>query len=232
MKHVEGHEALRDVINRLRARDPDAQRRFTFEHRVQIIQQVCHALAYAHDRGVSHRDIKPENILLGRRGEVYLADWGIAALRAAAAAPSGSAADGSASGKTGAGTRFAGTLAYMPPERMAGTAPDFDVAGDVYSLCAVLYELSSTATASPARRASSSSRSPASPPSSSPPSRSSAADLLRPTLLEMGGGDDVVARVVDVGRALDGDEDVDGLARDARAQEALVLERADRAMRE
>jgi serine/threonine-protein kinase len=29
----------------------------------------------------------------------------------------------------------------MPPERMAGTAPDFDVAGDVYSLCAVLHEL-------------------------------------------------------------------------------------------
>jgi serine/threonine protein kinase len=43
-----------------------------------IVPQICDALQYAHDHGIVHRDIKPENILLDRRGNVKVADFGLA----------------------------------------------------------------------------------------------------------------------------------------------------------
>ena len=45
---------------------------------VELLRQVCNAIAYAHRKGVLHRDIKPSNVLIGEFGEVYVADWGIA----------------------------------------------------------------------------------------------------------------------------------------------------------
>ncbi|RMG07563.1 MAG: hypothetical protein D6731_23565, partial [Planctomycetota bacterium] len=48
MQLIPEHETLRDVIERLRGGDPKAFAEFTFERRVRIIQQVCHALDYAH----------------------------------------------------------------------------------------------------------------------------------------------------------------------------------------
>ena len=43
-----------------------------------IFHDACLALKFAHARGIVHRDIKPGNILISKRGEVKLADFGIA----------------------------------------------------------------------------------------------------------------------------------------------------------
>ena len=50
------------------------------EEALAIVPQICEALQYAHDAGIVHRDIKPENILLDKRGQVKIADFGIAKL--------------------------------------------------------------------------------------------------------------------------------------------------------
>lgn len=45
---------------------------------LDILIRIGEALAYAHEQGVIHRDIKPGNVMVGRYGEVYLVDWGLA----------------------------------------------------------------------------------------------------------------------------------------------------------
>jgi peptide/nickel transport system substrate-binding protein len=92
---------------------------------VSSVKQVADALQYAHEQKFIHRDVKPENMLLGRREEVLLSDFGLAAL-------AHSSASLSASGK---GT--VGTLAYMAPEQIEGHPR---VASDQYALGVVVYE--------------------------------------------------------------------------------------------
>src|SRR5437868_13510576 len=92
---------------------------------VSFVKQMAEALQYAHEQKFIHRDVKPENMLLGRRQEVLLSDFGLAAL-------SHSSASFSASGK---GT--VGTLAYMAPEQIEGHPR---AASDQYSLGVVVYE--------------------------------------------------------------------------------------------
>src|SRR2546429_9805670 len=45
---------------------------------VEYVSQIADALQYAHEQKVIHRDVKPENMLLGRRNEILLSDFGIA----------------------------------------------------------------------------------------------------------------------------------------------------------
>ncbi len=149
MKLVKGHVTLEEVIDRLRADDREAYRLFTFERRVQIVQQVCHALTYAHQRGVVHRDIKPSNIVLGTCGEVFLVDWGVAKLagdeRRAAPASARAPDVVRPSDRLGRNAtrdgEWLGTPAYMAPEQVVGHHHEVDARTDVYCLVAVLYEL-------------------------------------------------------------------------------------------
>jgi tRNA A-37 threonylcarbamoyl transferase component Bud32 len=93
-----------------------------------ILYEVCQALRYAHDKQVVHRDIKPGNILLSHRGEVKLADFGIA-----------TSLEESEDGLTRDGMML-GTPSYVPPEQI-DDAKSVDKRADIYSLGVVLYEM-------------------------------------------------------------------------------------------
>jgi serine/threonine-protein kinase len=137
MRYVRRHETLVDVIELLKAGNQEAHEIYTMKRRVQIIQRVCDALTYAHRRGVVHRDIKPSNILIGDTGEIYLADWGVACLLAQAHEDS---IDTNLSKKPDDEGKIVGTPLYMSPEQLLATG-EVTAKTDVYSLCAVAYEL-------------------------------------------------------------------------------------------
>jgi serine/threonine-protein kinase len=147
MQLIEGSESLRDVIDRLQQGDSDTFQRYSLERRVQIVQRVCHALHYAHERGVIHRDVKPANIVVGAHGEVWLVDWGVASLgcadrqRTISPVTLGTTAEGVASAVPEEQGAWVGTPRYMAPEQIMGLSEEVDAVTDVYSLVAVLYEL-------------------------------------------------------------------------------------------
>ncbi len=90
---------------------------------VEYVKQIASALQYAHDEKIIHRDIKPENILLGRKYELLLSDFGIATV--------------AHSTRTEFTQETIGTITYMAPEQIqAHPRP----ASDQYSLGVVVYE--------------------------------------------------------------------------------------------
>ncbi|MFC1636108.1 serine/threonine-protein kinase [Planctomycetota bacterium] len=95
-----------------------------------IISQVCDALQFAHDEGIVHRDVKPENILLNKKGQAKIADFGLAKLV-------GRPATGYT--LTQAGQRM-GTPHYMAPEQIEHPN-EVDHRADIYSLGVVFYEM-------------------------------------------------------------------------------------------
>ena len=136
MKLVHGY-TLREIM--------DYRERYDLTQLIEVIEQIAHALAYAHEHGVAHRDIKPENILVGPYNEVLLLDWGLAKVWR----KDGSTTDedthegkfvaGSDKSMTGHG-KLQGTLCYMSPEQIRRD-PDISFSTDTYSMGTVLYEL-------------------------------------------------------------------------------------------
>lgn len=108
---------------------------------------VCDAVAYAHSRGVLHRDLKPGNIVLGRYGETFVIDWGLAKIADKKEEPLefdsigpvklrgqndiSATIDGSAMGTAG----------FAPPEQLSGRIHEIDERSDVYALGAILYAI-------------------------------------------------------------------------------------------
>lgn len=124
----------------------DRKKIFSPQMAVMIALDVAMALKYAHDKGVVHRDVKPGNILISKRGEIKLADFGIAFMEKAGPENGGASADktgvpdSSADFElTGYGTAL-GTPAYMSPEQLSDSS-SVDMRADVYSLGIVLYEM-------------------------------------------------------------------------------------------
>lgn len=136
MKLVHGY-TLREIM--------DYRERYDLIQLIEVIEQIAHALAYAHAHGVAHRDIKPENILAGPYGEVLLLDWGLAKVwrkdGTALDEDTGEVSHVVDSDKTITGHgKLQGTLCYMSPEQIRRD-PDISYSTDIYSLGSVLYEL-------------------------------------------------------------------------------------------
>jgi serine/threonine protein kinase/Tol biopolymer transport system component len=105
------------------------ERSLDLEHRLELFDRVCAAVAYAHENMVVHRDIKPGNILVTADGTPKLLDFGIAKLLHPETGDS-------ESHRT---LFFLGTPEYSSPEQVRGRATT--KATDVYSLGVLLYEL-------------------------------------------------------------------------------------------
>lgn len=104
----------------LRQRYPKGTR-LPLEDIVQTVRQLADALQYAHTQKLVHGDVKPENILIGRKTETLLSDFGVAVV----ASHSQQRKD------------ISGTIAYMSPEQLRGE-PCY--ASDQYALGIVVYE--------------------------------------------------------------------------------------------
>ena len=104
------------------------QRVFEVEELRKWVPQICRALHYAHEEvEIVHRDLKPANLMVTSRGQIKIADFGIAR----------SVSD-SLSHVT-MSTASSGTLAYMSPQQLNGEMAS--VTDDIYALGATLYEL-------------------------------------------------------------------------------------------
>ncbi len=95
---------------------------------ISILRQVASALQRASELGITHRDIKPENILLTRKGDVKVADFGLARF-AASLQPLNLTQTG----------MTLGTPLYMAPEQVEGKA--IDQRTDIYSLGVTAYHM-------------------------------------------------------------------------------------------
>ncbi|MBM3986599.1 MAG: serine/threonine protein kinase [Planctomycetes bacterium] len=143
MQRVPG-PTLAEVIELCGRRDA----MWTLPRVVRALLAVCEAVAFAHDQGVIHRDIKPSNIKVGRLGEIYLLDWGVARrLDAvdidAADTPTPDVEDGELERDDGLRTAsgvIVGTPAFMAPEQALEMSPPYPRT-DIYSLGAVLYRV-------------------------------------------------------------------------------------------
>ncbi|HEX9793036.1 MAG TPA: serine/threonine-protein kinase [Planctomycetota bacterium] len=126
---------------------------------VDAVLKVCETMAYAHAKGVIHRDLKPANVMVGKFGETYVMDWGLAKVMSAKgreerpAAPEDTALSIIQTDRESAlqvdpqsplltlDGAILGTPHYMAPEQAAGRTHEIGPLSDVYCVGAMLYRL-------------------------------------------------------------------------------------------
>jgi serine/threonine-protein kinase len=113
MEYIDG-EDLATLLRRIGKLPPSKA--------LEIARQLCAGLAAAHDRGLLHRDLKPSNVMIDGDGCARITDFGLALKR---------------SSRESSGD-FAGTPAYMSPERLRGAPAT--VQSDLYALGLIVYE--------------------------------------------------------------------------------------------
>jgi serine/threonine-protein kinase len=143
MPFVEG-DTLKQALQEIKEKEAigeELSQKSSISSLARVFLHVCEAIAYTHSKGILHRDLKPENIIIGKYGEVFILDWGIAdfisnikdeevvigteklPIKASLTKPG----------------KIAGTLLYMAPERISG-APS-SIATDIYALGIILYQI-------------------------------------------------------------------------------------------
>jgi formylglycine-generating enzyme required for sulfatase activity len=155
MKLVKGRD-LRSVFQYIKNGDEG----WTLTRALSIMLKMCEAVSFAHAKGVIHRDLKPGNIMVGRFGEVYVMDWGVARVLSKpdlhdrrieltenrefstilSARRDAREQDPESPLVTMDGS-VVGTPAYMSPEQAMGLLDAVDRRSDIYSIGAILYHL-------------------------------------------------------------------------------------------
>lgn len=92
--------------------------------KIELLEELCSGLGYAHRQGIIHRDIKPANLMVDSEGILKILDFGIARVSESMMTQSGV---------------LIGTLNYMSPEQVAGEP--VDPRSDIFAVGAVGYEL-------------------------------------------------------------------------------------------
>ncbi|HEY6152677.1 MAG TPA: protein kinase [Candidatus Udaeobacter sp.] len=118
MKFIEGGQ-LDEVINHAP---------MSIRETVELVAKVARTVFYAHEHGILHRDIKPGNILLDKKGEPHLTDFGLARLVESESTVTRT-------------VEVLGTPSYMAPEQAGGNNIKLTRATDVYGVGAVFYYL-------------------------------------------------------------------------------------------
>jgi serine/threonine protein kinase len=114
MEYVDGQPLFRHM---------QAAGRLSVATGLRFFKQICTAMDLVHAQGAIHRDLIPENILIDRKGDVRVVDFGLAAY---------------ADPRYGFVPGATGTFCYMAPETLQGRSV---AASDVYSIGLVMYQL-------------------------------------------------------------------------------------------
>ena len=114
------------VMEYLKGQSLDAwiQQPHSLSEQMVVLEDLCQALAYAHENGVLHRDVKPSNVQVLPNGRAKLMDFGIAR---------------GGSGRLTTTGAVVGTPEYMAPEILRDTA--YSTRSDLYSCAVLLYEM-------------------------------------------------------------------------------------------
>ncbi|MHC5036223.1 MAG: bifunctional serine/threonine-protein kinase/formylglycine-generating enzyme family protein [Planctomycetota bacterium] len=167
MAKITGRD-LDQILRSVDKGDAGDRKRFTRPRLLRVFQDVCNAMAYAHDHSVIHRDLKPANIMVGEYGEVFVVDWGLAKIVSKPLDADYTDLASIDQRKSDSDQRnqrppiqpdeelqdvdslelaltiegqVLGTPAYMAPEQAEGRLEDIDAQTDIYSLGAILYQI-------------------------------------------------------------------------------------------
>ena len=133
------HFIVSEYVDGVTLRQRMSQGRPELRSVVDIVIQICNALAAAHASGIVHRDVKPENVIVRNDGIVKVLDFGIAKLSPRYTGQiTRRTAVGSMVSDTEPGM-IRGTVKYMSPEQARGMA--VDARSDIFSLGSVMYEM-------------------------------------------------------------------------------------------
>lgn len=105
------------------------QSRLTDKQIVSVVRKIALGLQEAHEKGIIHRDLKPANIMINRKGEPVIMDFGLARR------------ENSGDAQISQSGQIMGTPAYMSPEQARGDGKSVGPTADIYSLGIILYEL-------------------------------------------------------------------------------------------
>ena len=121
LQYIEGENLKQYLKRKGRKREP--------EEAVRLVLQILRALDAAHEQGVIHRDLKPENVMLNKKSQPVIMDFGLA--RKTIASSDAGLTQG----------MIVGTAAYMSPEQATGKAEGIDHRSDIYAVGVMLFEM-------------------------------------------------------------------------------------------